>query len=221
MYGTSNFRGSENSSVIKTYIDTWYENNLLNAYDKYISKTAIYCNDRSSKRVTGTAVVDYGAITRIVPTYDTTSSPTYKCAGTTDDKFSVSTSSGGNGNLTYPATLMTADEISFAGGSRNSVANKNTYFYTNNASSSVTAQITWWTISPSNYGGNTNDYYMITILGSAETYQGQISRSLYTKDLAVRPVISLKSCVKYSSGNGTATSPYVVSVDDTCSSAEN
>ncbi len=221
MYGTSNFRGSENSSVIKTYIDTWYENNLLNAYDKYISKTAIYCNDRSSKRITGTAVVDYGATTRIVPTYDTTSSPTYKCAGTLDDKFSVSTSSGGNGNLTYPATLMTADEISFAGGSKNEAANKNTYFYTNNASSSVTAQITWWTISPSHYGGNTNDYYMHTILGSAETYQGKISQSLYTKDLAVRPVISLKSCVKYSSGNGTATSPYVVSVDDTCASAEN
>ena len=38
---------------------------------------------------------------------------------------------------------------------------------------------------------------------------------------AVRPVISLKSCVQWSSGSGTASSPYQVSLSSACSSAEN
>ena len=37
----------------------------------------------------------------------------------------------------------------------------------------------------------------------------------------VRPVISLKSCVKHSSGDGTSSNPYEVTIDDTCASAEN
>ena len=51
MYGTSgslaNNRTNENSSTIKTYIDNWYQSNLLTNYDKYISREAVYCNDRS------------------------------------------------------------------------------------------------------------------------------------------------------------------------------
>ena len=35
------------------------------------------------------------------------------------------------------------------------------------------------------------------------------------------PTISLKACVKYSSGDGTSSSPYEVTIDNTCASAEN
>ena len=38
-------------STIKTVIDEWYEKNLLIKYDKYISRTAIYCNDRSGGHI--------------------------------------------------------------------------------------------------------------------------------------------------------------------------
>ena len=37
----------------------------------------------------------------------------------------------------------------------------------------------------------------------------------------LRPVISLKSCVQYNSGDGTASNPYTVKLTDTCSTAEN
>jgi len=37
----------------------------------------------------------------------------------------------------------------------------------------------------------------------------------------VRPVLSLKSCVLVSSGNGTASSPYKVELPSTCSTVAN
>ena len=50
MYGTSgsleNNRTNENSSTIKTVIDNWYKDNLNTNYGKYLSTTAVYCNDR-------------------------------------------------------------------------------------------------------------------------------------------------------------------------------
>ena len=79
MYGTSgslaNNRTNENDSTIKTTIDTWYQNNLLTNYDKYISKTAIYCNDRSVGGGTynfGGAVFYYGSYVRLNNTKKTT-----------------------------------------------------------------------------------------------------------------------------------------------------
>ena len=38
---------------------------------------------------------------------------------------------------------------------------------------------------------------------------------------AIRPVISLKACVKYSSGDGSISNPYQVTIDTTCSNQEN
>ncbi len=49
-YGTTgsleNNRLNTNDSTIKTYVDNWYKNNLT-AYTKYVSKDAVYCNDRN------------------------------------------------------------------------------------------------------------------------------------------------------------------------------
>ena len=49
-YGTTgsleNNRLNTNDSTIKTYVDNWYKNNLT-AYTKYLSKDAVYCNDRN------------------------------------------------------------------------------------------------------------------------------------------------------------------------------
>ena len=52
MYGTSgslvNNRTNTNNSTIKTVIDNWYKSNLeAKGYTKYLSTTAVYCNDRS------------------------------------------------------------------------------------------------------------------------------------------------------------------------------
>ena len=39
-------RYNTTDSKIKTYVDNWYKNNLIN-YTKYLSTSAVYCNDRS------------------------------------------------------------------------------------------------------------------------------------------------------------------------------
>ena len=46
MYTTSQQHGLNTNSSIKSVVDAWYQANLLPNYDGYISKTAIYCNDR-------------------------------------------------------------------------------------------------------------------------------------------------------------------------------
>lgn len=113
MYGSlgsiQNARTNQkNSSTIKTTIDNWYTSNLeAKGYTKYLSKTAVYCNDRT---YTVSDYTYFGAYTRLY----TNQTPSYDCAAT-EDKFTVDSSTG-NGKLTYPIALMTADEVSFAGG---------------------------------------------------------------------------------------------------------
>ncbi len=233
MYGSwteslSDDRTNTNDSTIKQTIDTWYENNLLTNYDKYISKTAIYCNDRSIG--SGTYIYSesfyYGAYTRL----RTNKTPTYKCGGNTsgglfestqavEDKFSASTSGGGNGKLKYPIALMTVDEVAYAGGVYNTnLSSPYAWYYTNSTGSSITGTNQWWTLSPGFWGASYSTEW--NVFGS--NYSGRLNTGRYVDySDAVRPSISLKSCTKWSSGDGTSSNPYTVSVDDTCANAEN
>ena len=226
MYGTSgsleNNRTNENDSTIKTYIDTWYEKNLLSNYDKYISKTAIYCNDRSV--VSGTYSTSntfyYGSYTRL----SSNKAPSYKCGGNgTDglfegtqaiaDKFSANTSGGGNGQLKYPIALMTADEISFAGGVWDeTLASPYVWYYTNSVNDSITGLFFWWLLSSYGWHGVTSS--MFGIGGSYNP--GLFDDSYVDSLLAVRPAISLDSCVQIKSGDGTQESPYEIDYENSC-----
>ena len=206
MYGTSgslvNNRTNTNSSTIKGVIDVWYKNNLNTNYGKYISTTAAYCNDRNVIDGTyNTSSFSYAGRTRLY----TNKAPTYNCL-TTEDKFTI-TGNIGNGKLTYPIALMTADEISYAGGvyDKNSLA----WYYYNSVKSSSTGSINWWLISPFNWYGNTA--YTFLVYGSNPS--GVLGNSYVNNTLGVRPVISLKADVVYKSGDGTATSPYEIVTD--------
>ena len=206
MYGTSNAvsvdRSNTNNSTIKGVIDTWYQNNLNTNYGKYLSTTAVYCNDREVVSGTYSATgsrFSYAAITRL----DTNKTPTYDCADT-NDKFTVD-SSAGNGKLTYPIALMTADEVAFAGGLW--TTNAPTWYYYNSANGSSTGTRCWWTMSPSAWGGG--DSYVFVVQGSDHPgylYTPRVS----SNDKVIRPVLSLKSCVKTSGGNGSASDPYTI-----------
>ena len=179
------------NSTIKNTIDTWYKNNLTN-YTKYLSTTAIYCNDRTGD---GTY---FGAYTRLI----TNKTPTYDCTDT-NDKFTVDTSTG-NGKLTYPIALMTADEVSFAGGKYGS--NAPTWYYYNSANVSSTGSTYWWLLSPFYWNGsNANVFY---VYGSSNP--GTLSNDYVDDSNGVRPAISLKSCIKYSTGDGSASAPYTI-----------
>ena len=179
------------NSTIKNTIDTWYKNNLTN-YTKYLSTTAIYCNDRTGD---GTY---FGAYTRLI----TNKTPTYDCTDT-NDKFTVDTSTG-NGKLTYPIALMTADEVSFAGGLYGT--NAPTWYYYNSANVSSTGNTWWWLLSPNRWSGS---YAGVFSVGGS-SYPGGLVSSHVSIARGVRPAISLKSCIKYSTGDGSASAPYTI-----------
>ena len=205
MYGASNAtsidRSNTNNSTIKGVIDTWYKNNLNTNYGKYISTTAVYCNDRSNPAGgynTGNTSFYYGAYTRL----KTNKTLSYDCA-TTEDKFTADSSTG-NGKLTYPIALMTADEVSFAGGLYGT--NAPTWYYYNSANGSSTG-LTWWRLlSPGNWDGSYA--YVFRVYGSSNP--GYLLNNNVNSANGVRPAVSLKSCIKYSTGNGSASDPYTI-----------
>ena len=204
MYGTSgslvNNRTNANNSTIKTTIDNWYKDNLNTNYGKYISTTAVYCNDRSVTNGTysTSSSFDYAAYTRLVDN----KTPSYDCS-VTEDKFTVDTSTG-NGKLTYPIALMTADEVSFAGGLW--ATNASTWYYYNSAKGSSTGSTYWWLLSP--YAWNGSSARVFGVYGSSNP--GYLYSYYVSITLGVRPAVSLKSCVKTSGGDGSASAPYTI-----------
>ena len=205
MYGTSGSQESNrtntNNSKIKTAIDNWYASNMT-SYTKYLSTTAVYCNDREVGSGTYSATgseFNYAALTRLF----TNKTPTYDCTNN-NDKFTVDASTG-NGKLTYPIALMTADEIAYAGG----VARKNApmWYYTNSTLESSTGTTYWWSLSPGYLlNGNVAGSWLVGGSGNP----GYLSYGHVLSVSGVRPVVSLKSCIKYSTGNGTSETPYEI-----------
>ena len=157
------------------------------------STTAVYCNDRSTSDN-----AYFGAYTRLI----TNKTPSYDCTAT-EDKFTVDTSTG-NGKLTYPIALMTADEVSFAGGLY--LTSAPTWYYYNSANGSSTGSTYWWLLSPNYWSGSGADVFNV----SGSSNPGFLSNSNVNGANGVRPVISLKSCIKYSTGNGSASDPYTI-----------
>ena len=242
MYGNTDAtldeaRTNANDSTIKSAVDTWYENNLKTNYGKYLSTTAVYCNDRelaegstykiaynnlhnkktllaylnkNDENFTLAAtpegarlIFEYVGVDRLY----TNKTPTYDCANTSDE-FSVSNSSA---KLTYPIGLMTADEVSFAGGTYGS--NAPTYYYYNGSKGSSAGEKSWWTMSPYDlYSSGSRMFIVVLSNNSVSLTKTFSSESSY----GVRPVTSLKSCVKWASGDGTATNPYTIDESYEC-----
>ena len=204
MYGTSGSlesnRANTNNSTIKEVIDRWYASNMT-SYAKYLSETAIYCSDREVGEGTYTATglkFYYAPYTRI----DTNKAATYGCTAT-EDKFTVD-SAAGNGKLTYPIALMTVDELVFAGGAYREESALTWYYY-NSVKGSSTGKISWWLMSPYDWGANSSVF---------RTYGSDSPGYLYARrvddTLGVRPVISIKGNNLWKSGDGTASSPYEI-----------
>ena len=216
MYGAefSHFesRTNTNNSTIKTYIDNWYSTNL-SSYTKYISTEAVYCNDRQlgdgQSWTTTRTRMNYITYTRLDWTGNgANANPTYNCA-VRNDSFSASTTGGGNGKLTYPISLMTADEINIAGGL--TYNNAPAYYYLNSAGKSITYGEAWWTLSPISWTGSS----WVGYVGGTRTPGYLGDRNVNNSDW-VRPVISLKTCTLYTSGNGAPETPYEISTTSGC-----
>ena len=210
MYGTTgsleNNRLNTNNSTIKTNIDNWYNNNLSN-YSKYISTEAVYCNDREltpGRTYSTHSSFNYAPYGRL----GTNKTPTYNCTNK-KDAFSGNNSEA---KLTYPIGLMTIDELAYAGGkSGTSLPSPYAWYYLNSAGGSITGSTYWWSLSPSLWNGSSSLVWHVR--GSSNGYLSGYS-SVDDASRGVRPAISLKSCIKYSTGNGTSETPYEIDYDN-------
>lgn len=109
--------------------------------------------------------------------------------------------------LKYPIALMTADEMAFAGGKENEY--DKAWYHLNSLNKSSTGTSRWWTMTPRDFEYGENCLYSC-IISSTEQETGRIYGIYTNTENSVRPVISLKSDVLWSSGNGAADSPYEI-----------
>ena len=193
MYGTAysnNYavtHANTNNSDMKTAIDKWYSENMTDYTDQL--EDTIWCNDRSlsSGSGTGSSITYYSAYDRLV----SNKIPTLECINE-NDRFTVNEENG-NGALTYPVALLTADEIAYAG----AVASiDNTTFYLN-------YNFSLWSLSPFYFSGSHAHMFLMTVSGALGNHH--VPGSTY-----VRPAISLKNGIRVIDGNGTLENPYIV-----------
>ena len=209
MYGDDDstldgIRANTNDSTIKAYIDTWYENNLT-SYTEYLSKDAIYCNDRelaADETYSTDSIFNFRTYERITSSIPT---PLLNCHNT-KDAFSGNNTKA---KLKYPIALMTADEIAYAGGVYEQYAPM--WYYSNSTYSSITNLYDWWSLSQYDYSTLSSTF----VVYGGEDY-GYLEGHPNDGNYAVRPVTSLKSCVQWKSGNGSATSPYEIVENGGC-----
>ena len=204
-------RNNTTDSTIKTTIDTWYKNNLIN-YTKYLSTSAVYCNDRSlgtgqTYSASSSSSFNFAPYYRM--DYDTKgakANPSYNCRDIRD-AFSVNNTSA---KLDFPIGLMTADEIAFAGGVASVKMNTPyAWFISNSAGTQVSSY--WWSLSPSGWNG----YGSVAWFWHSNN--AILGYNYIDCTFAVRPAISLKSCNLISGGDGSANNPYVINTDgSTC-----
>ena len=195
-------RNNTTDSTIKAFIDSWYKNNLTN-YTKYLSTSAVYCNDRSEGTgQTYSASADFNFAPYYRMDYDTDgakANPSYNCTDIRD-AFSVDNT---NAKLDYPISLMTADEIAYAGGvAYQTMSTPYAWFISNSAGTQVSSY--WWSLSPSYWSSGYARVWNWSSVNALLDYYNVDNTS------AVRPAISLKSCIKYSTGDGTYETPYEI-----------
>ena len=190
------FEGNINvkESNAKVKIDAWYKTNMT-SYTSKLEDTG-FCNDRTYYNFNSSGWnkdysnydkwLYFGSRQRLENRKLNLVCPRQL------DKFSVSTNNG-NGALTYPVGMITAEEIAYAGGV---IWQTNTSYYLYNG-------VNNWSFSP--YG-----FYFWNAYGFYLNSSGRFSVSGVTDSLGGRPVVSLKQGIAVASGSGTSSSPYIV-----------
>ena len=203
MYTIGQQHGTGTDSTIKTHLDDWYANYTnLNATGTKITDQ-IFCNDRTAStsdvaysttnyttltswNSTGTEYY-YGANGRV---WNSPVSPDYKCP-VASDKFTKTTAKG-NGKLSYPVGLITADELTFAG---LPAGETNNSFYLHTGAN-------YWAGSPYVFAGSFSSEFFVGDVGD-------LGGSYVGSHAGVRGVVSLSSESKLL-GSGTYNDVYTV-----------
>ena len=185
-------------------MDNWYQTNIVGKSDNegnlltnYIVD-GTFCNDRSFASTSsgnGYSLVPstlYSAYKRLYS--DSNKTATLKCPQSSDN-FSI-TASRGNGDLTYPIALITADEVALAGG-RQGLKNENYYLQTNGY---------FWTMTPSSSESANASAGVYFVYPTGELYLWHN----VANSRGVRPVINIRSDVLISQGDGTVENPFIL-----------
>ena len=203
MYTIGQQHGTGTDSTIKTHLDDWYANYTnLNATGTKITDQ-IFCNDRTAStsdvaysttnyttltswNSTGTEYY-YGANGRV---WNSPVSPDYKCP-VASDKFTKTTAKG-NGKLSYPVGLITADELTFAG---LPAGETNNSFYLHTGAN-------YWAGSPLEFSDSNSNEFNVNV-------DGDLNNNNVSNNNGVRGVVSLSSESKLL-GSGTYNDVYTV-----------
>ena len=197
MYGTTGAstyaetHANANNSTIKTYLDTWYENNIKGTTNEQYIADNIFCNDRSfASNNTGTGAGTSNTYYRWYNFADNANNNKMMLTcPQKNDAFTVSDTTNGNGALTYGVGLVTIDEVVLAGGWN--LENSKYYLFSGQS---------YWTMSPylnSRYAAGR----FVHSHGDADY------GNIVTGGIGARPVFNLKSEVLLQ-GTGTASDPY-------------
>ncbi len=192
-----------NDSIMKQTIDNWYASNMVEYTDKL--EDTIWCNDRSIDRgplknkdedssiITGNNRADYTFFS-VDRRNLRTISPSVECTNK-NDRFTVSDKIG-NGKLTYPVALLTADELTLAGHGWNGYSDSS-YLHTDQTN---------WALSPRYYD---YDNARVCVLRSS----GNLLNNFVNEPGGVRPTISLGSTATVADGDGTPSNPFTIVMD--------
>ena len=205
MYTSGEAHGTGTSSTIKTNVDKFYTDKIINYFSK-IDTSIGFCGDRSTLNLLS------GVGTGTIPTYNKgylrveESAPALLCENE-NDYYTVSSASSGNKKLSYPIGLITADEVMLAGhagGVFDGWYNHNK----TNSTSYLTINNSFWTMTPT---GGFNSYgfsnWYVSVFAIANS--GAFDDNGIVDFRGVRPVINIRSDVTIT-GSGTMTNPYVV-----------
>ena len=178
-----------NNSTIKTYLDTWDENNIKGTPNEQYIADNIFCNDRSfaldnSGTGAGTNITNYR-----LNSYDDNPNKNNMMLTCPQkkDAFTVNDTSKGNGALTYGVGLVTTDEVVLAGGLN---SNSNYYLY-----------------SGQNYWAMSSDRFFSHAYVRCVSSYGYAGGDSVDSTFGARPVLNLGSGI-LKNGNGTVSDPY-------------
>lgn len=186
---------NKDNSIIKTYIEDWFEKNMLD-FAKYL-EDSVYCNDRS--------VIDYGNwastnnVTGYGMGYETIKFKNYNlndelyCKNITD-RFSVSNDKA---KLKYPVGLISLPELHLLKKSDATSPNTSGFYTISPLRYFSSSEVVVGNLYDSNNFQAPNGYYLTNGLPpNVESY--------------VKPMITLSYDAGYSEGNGSASNPYVI-----------
>lgn len=155
----------------------------LSSYTSYLADT-VYCNDRSIKSLGGFNPSSGSLYSPL--TFNGTSNTSLLCSNEAD-RFSVSNSVA---PLKYPIGLLSGAEANLLGNNKVRASGSK-----------------YWLMSPSSLTGTSIGQFVVEATGTLNSTVS-INSSNY-----IRPVITLKGSLTLVSGDGSVTSPYVVSTN--------